>query len=245
MNQKTMTIRGLSFRWQEDAALLFSAIDSDFAPGSVSALMGANGVGKTTFLEAISGRLAPTSGKVALGERPAQPEDFNYLPQDSTRLLFSHLTLQENIALLRHPSGENLPSPMAALFSGAGVLSRYPAQCSGGQRQRAAVCRAILDMPHFPVTILDESLSALSRDAKTLLGSYLTEVAHACGAVVILVTHDVFDAMRFGDRVLALSGDRLSVFDTRDVKSEADCWRFADRREEILHSLRSAENNPE
>jgi ABC-type sulfate/molybdate transport systems ATPase subunit len=241
MNKQPLTIRDICFRWNSTAKFLFSGINCDFAPGSVSALMGANGTGKTTLLEVICKRLATERGKIEISDRPAQYDDFNYLPQDCSRLLFSHLTLTENIALQRASSKNEVPPNVAALFKDNGVLSRYPAQCSGGQRQRAAVCRAVLDMPHFPATLLDESFSSLSRDAKALLGPELKRAANGSGAIVIFVSHDVFDAMRFGDRVLTLTGGRLSSFDTSDVITENDCWQQTSRREEILHNLRASD----
>jgi ABC-type sulfate/molybdate transport systems ATPase subunit len=239
MNKRTLSIRDIGFRWNGATEFLFSGIDCDFVPGSVSALMGGNGTGKTTFLEVICQRLIAERGKVEIGARPSEHGDFNYLPQDSNRLLFAHLTLMDNIALQRVASNGKIPPSMSLLFNDASVLSRYPTQCSGGQRQRAAVCRAILDMPNFPVTLLDESFSSLSGDAKASLGPELKRTAKAFGAVVIFVSHDVFDAMRFGDRVLTLTSGRLSTFDTSDVVTEEDCWQQTSRREEILHSLRS------
>lgn len=243
MNKHTLSIRDIGFRWNAATEFLFSGIDCDFVPGSVTALMGGNGTGKTTFLEVICRRLPAERGKVEIDARPSEYDDFNYLPQDSSRLLFSHLTLMDNIALQRVASNGKIPPSMSSLFTDPGMLSRYPMQCSGGQRQRAAVCRAILDMPYFPVTLLDESFSSLSGDAKASLGPELKRAAKAFGAVVIFISHDVFDAMRFGDRVLTLTGGRLSAFDTSDIVTEDDCWRQTRRREEILHSLRSDNTN--
>lgn len=241
MQGQALKIRDICFRWSKTEKFLLSQISCEFPPGSVSALMGANGSGKTTLLELICGRLAVELGTVEIGGEKAEKDDFNYLPQDSTRLLFSHLTLGENIALQRASSNGEIPAIATALFKDPSVLSRYPARCSGGQRQRAAICRAILDMPHFPVTLLDESFSALSDDAKNLLGPELKRAAAASGTVVVFVSHDLFDAMQFGDRVLTLNHGRLLAFDTSDVKTEVDCWNQAGRREEILRSLRATE----
>lgn len=203
--------------------------------------MGANGTGKTTFLEVVAQRLAADDGTVETNGRLVQQDDFNYVPQDSDRLLFAHLTLKENIAL--QLSNLDIPPAMSKLFDSSDALSRYPAQCSGGQRQRAVICRAILDMSFFPFTLLDESFSSLSRDAKALLGPELKRVARESGAVVIFVSHDVVDAMCFGDRVLILGGGQMSVFDTSQIQSEEDCWREKIHREQILRRLRIAESN--
>ena len=237
-----LVLRELVFRWPQSAHALFSGVSLEFFPGTVSTLMGANGTGKTTLLEVVSGRLSPESGDVRLNNSP-HLDDFNYLPQNSARLLFSHLTLSDNIALQR-TNHRSLPSLVDKLFKDPSTLSRYPAQCSGGQRQRAAVCRAILDMPHFPVTLLDESFSQLSSDAKGLLGSALKDTAKTSGAIVLLVTHDLFDAMRFGDRVLTLAGGQVTAFDTTDISSEDDCWSLVARREEILRSVFLTEAQP-
>ncbi len=237
-----LVLRELVFRWSKTAQSLFSGVSLELFPGTVSTLMGANGTGKTTLLEVVSGRLAAESGDVRLGNAP-HLDDFNYLPQNSARLLFSHLTLGENIALQRTNHGPLSPL-IDGLFKDPVTLSRYPAQCSGGQRQRAVVCRAILDMPHFPVTLLDESFSQLSSDAKSLLGSALHDTARASGAIVLLVTHDLFDAMRFGNQVLALAAGRVAAFDTSDIASEEDCWSQVARREEILRSVFLSEAQP-
>ncbi len=238
MKQLPLKVHDLAFLWPGAEKCLFSGVSFEFVPGTVSAIMGANGSGKTTWLEVISQRLPAERGNVRAGDRPVLADDFNYLPQDSARLLFSHLTLADNIALQRDAGNASLPPMVRDLFREKETLARYPAQCSGGQRQRAVVCRAILDMPHFPVTLLDESFSQLSRDAKATLGPALRNTAKESGAIVVFVTHDLFDAMRFADQVLVLADGQLAGFDTSDVTSEEDCWKQVARREEILHRLR-------
>jgi ABC-type nitrate/sulfonate/bicarbonate transport system ATPase subunit len=237
MRQSPLILHALTFRWPESENPLFAGLSEEFAPGTVSAVMGANGSGKTTLLEVVAGRMLAETGKVLLGDMPANSDDFNYLPQDSARLLFPHLTLADNIALQRMTTNGSIPTLVNDLFLDDTALTRYPAHCSGGQRQRAAVCRAVLDMPSFPVTLLDESFSHLSRDAKATVGAAIQNTARESGAIVVFVTHDLLDAMRLGDRVLALASGKTAIFDTSDIQSEADCWRETARREAILRSL--------
>jgi ABC-type nitrate/sulfonate/bicarbonate transport system ATPase subunit len=244
MNRPPLVARDVTFRWLGADEPLFSGVSAEFSPGTVTAVMGANGAGKTTFLELISRRLVPEHGALHLGDSLATEEDFNYLPQDSTRLLFSHLTLAENIALRRETGNVGLPALEQGLFPDSRTLTRYPAQCSGGQRQRAVVCRALLDLPYFPATLLDESFSHLSRDARTVLGPAMRQLAQESNAIVLFVSHDVFESMLYGDRLVTLARGHVDSFDTRGVTSEDDCWRESTLRDEVLHSLRLSEGGP-
>jgi ABC-type nitrate/sulfonate/bicarbonate transport system ATPase subunit len=238
MKPSSLIVQGLSYTWSKTSRPVFQDVSFKLSTGNVLAIMGANGTGKTTLLEVISGRLPATSGTVLLDERNVLPESFNYLPQDSSRLLFSHLTLSDNLAIRRKLNLNSSAKILQQLFEDDNVLSHYPEQYSGGQRQRATVCRAVLDIPNFPVTLLDESFSQLSRDAKAIVGPILGIAAKETGAMVVFVSHDLFDAMRYGDKILILADGKTSIFDTSDIDSEDDCWRESSLRDKILLAFR-------
>ena len=205
-------------------------------PGSVTGLLGPNGCGKTTLLDVLSSRLPPTSGRVRLQGRAPALTDFNYLPQDFSRLLFRHLTLRQNIELLRPVASRNgvLPTLVDALFSDTDTLCRPPGKCSGGQKQRAALCRAIADVAAFPATLLDEPFSQLSREHKPLLyDSLRTQVAHSA-AIALVVTHDIHEALLLSDFVAVFSPDGLTCHDARHVASPDDLLRTDPVRNAIL-----------
>lgn len=236
MNAKPLYIRHLTFRWPGQG-YLFDDLNLDFPDSCVTAIMGNNGTGKTTLLELIACRLSPSSGKIVIGGDSAKPLQFNYNPQRSERLLFPHLTIEENISL-QHPNHRtsNL-FQIDSLFPNLSVLQTYPAQCSGGQRQRAVLARALLDVPNFPVTLLDESFSQLSDDAKAAVGPLLVPLARESSSVLVFVSHDLCDAMCFADQVLVLGSGSPRSFNTSSIGSKADFWSRAELRDEVQRAL--------
>lgn len=230
--------------------VLFPELTLDFFSGTVTAVMGANGSGKTTLLEVVGGRRSPGSGTVETvtgvdgpsKSVPLKLEDCNYVPQESSRLLFSHLTVAENIALRRGRDRDAPDGLISGLFPDS-LLARYPASCSGGERQRAAICRAVMEIPDFPITLLDEPFSQLSGGAKDRLFPAIRDAVTASDAIVLLVTHDLFEGMILGDRVLVLASDATTVFDTSDISTEADAWERRDLRDDILRALRRSDHS--
>ncbi len=184
------------------------------APGSVLAITGENGSGKTSTLDMIAGLLACTDGKISLNGKVFDDSNINQFVQPELRGvstvfqgggLFSHMTVEKNVVFGRGAAFRNTPRFDTAIeqFDLAGLLSRKPSTLSGGQRQRVALARAFLAPSE--ILLLDEpttSLDAVSRDEvrhalKTFFETY--------SGVVILVSHDDAEVSELATNVAKIS----------------------------------------
>ena len=185
----------------------------EYAPASVTALIGPSGSGKSTLLSAIAGFIAPQSGHVAydeqnLNELSADNRPVSILFQDNN--LFPHLTVAQNVGLalgprLRLSNDEcGLVRDVLEKVDLAGMEDRKPAALSGGQQSRVAIARTLLQ--DKPVVLLDEPFAALGPGLKAEMLKLVRDELRAAGKTVIMVTHEPDDAERFADYV-ALVGD--------------------------------------
>ena len=213
----------LSFSWKPNTPKLFGSLDKCFKSGTIAAILGPNGVGKTTLFNIIANRLPSSSGHVLLNDSPMRKTDFNFMIQDPSRLLFSHLTLAENIALVKRDLEiQDFKCIKQLIFPKEDVLGRYPSQASGGQRQRAVLYRTLSDVPNFPVTLLDEPFSQLSQDIKLPLYEQIRCIIRGSMQIILLITHDISEALLLSDEVLVLTSHQISSFDTSQILNPTD-----------------------
>jgi len=191
-------------------------LDLDVRDGELLVLLGPSGSGKTTVLRCVAGLEEPTTGDVVIGERVvthASPAERDVAMVFQTPALYPHLSVRENIAFpleLRGVSDAQITRRVleaAARLSLQDVLDRLPAQLSEGQRQRAALGRAIVRGPQ--VFLLDEPLSRLDSTLRIELRGELLSLHRALGATMIYVTHDQTEAMTMGQRIAVLHEGRL------------------------------------
>ena len=173
----------------------------DVAAGESALVLGPSGSGKSTLLAAICGLLAPTSGSVSVagtevtGLSGAQRDAFRarhvgLVPQ--TLHLIPVLDARDNVRLARHLAGlPGDPAHVDACLDGLGLVAlarRRPAELSVGEAQRVAIARAVVNRP--PLILADEPTSALDDAACDKALALLTEQARACGATLVVATHD-------------------------------------------------------
>ncbi len=184
------------------------AISLDIAPGEFVSIVGPSGCGKSTLLSLISGILAPTSGAVLIdGKTVSGPSRAcGYMLQHDH--LFGWRTILENVLLGPEIQGQDLA---AARKRGLELLGRYglrefvdhyPHQLSGGMRQRAALARTLCTGPE--VLLLDEPFSALDYQTRLAISDEIGLILRGEGKTVILVTHDISEAISMTDRVIVL-----------------------------------------
>lgn len=184
-------------------------ITLSIASGEFVAIIGPSGCGKSTLLSIISGLFAPTEGQVSIdGRAVAGPNrKVGYMLQQD--YLFEWRTILENAVLGAEIQG----APMAkARERATQLLSRYglgqflhylPRQLSGGMRQRAALARTLCTDPD--IVLLDEPFSALDSQTRLALADEITEILRREAKTVILVTHDIGEAISMAERVVVLS----------------------------------------
>ena len=208
-------------------------VDLDVVDGELLVLLGPSAAGKTSILRCIAGLDEPTTGEIVIGERlvtnvPPAERDVAMVFQNHA--LYPHLTVRENIAFpleMRGVSGSQMARRVAEAAERVGItaqLERYPAQLSEGERQRAALGRAIVRGPQ--AFLLDEPLSRLDARLRIELRAELLRLHRGLGATMIYATSDQTEAMTMGDRIAVLHEGRLRQIGTpADVyQRPADVW---------------------
>src|SRR6266496_2572865 len=211
----SVTLRRLSKEFDGGIQALHD-LDLDVRDGGLLVLLGPSGSGKTTVLRCIAGLEEPTGGDVVIGERvvthdPPAARDVAMVFQ--TPALYPHLTVRDNIAFpleMRGADDAQIARRVGEAAERLGlqaVLDRRPAQLSEGERQRAALGRAIVRAPQ--AFLLDEPLSRLDATLRIELRGELLALHRALGATMIYVTHDQTEAMTMGQRIAVLHEGRL------------------------------------
>jgi molybdate transport system ATP-binding protein len=183
-------------------------------PGEVFCLVGPSGSGKTTLLRIIAGLTRPDSGSISLGKRvwvDARSEVFLAPRRREVGLVFQdypvfpHLTVRKNVAFAAKDPA--LVPDLLDRFGIGHLADRMPEAISGGERQRTAVCQALARQPR--VLLLDEPFSALDLDSRIQARRSFWDLAREQGICVLLITHDLMDAVAGRGRVAALIKGRL------------------------------------
>jgi len=188
--------------------------------GEVVALVGASGAGKTTVLKLVNRLLLPGAGDVRVQDKDTREWDpirlrrsVGYVIQEIG--LFPHLTVADNIAVvprLERWSDDRVAARVRELLALMDLdpdtyANRWPDELSGGQRQRVGVARALAIDP--PVLLLDEPFGALDPVTRRQLQSEFRRIQARLRKSVLLVTHDMGEAMMLGDRVGVMDDGRL------------------------------------
>ena len=192
--------------------------------GELVCLLGVSGAGKTTLFNIISGLVKPDEGKVLLdGEDiTGKPGKISYMLQKD--LLLPYRTIEDNVALPLLLKGEKKATARekaAALFGQFGLdgtQKQYPAQLSGGMRQRAALLRTYLFSQD--VALLDEPFSALDTLTKSAIHRWYLEVMEQIRLSTIFITHDIDEAILLSDRIYLLSGQPGRVTEEITISRE-------------------------
>lgn len=194
----------------------YTALDRlslDIREGEFFSLLGPSGCGKTTTLRLIAGFETPDRGEITLGGQditklPPNLRDTNTVFQSYA--LFPHMTVAENVAyplrMRGTPKAEIASRVMEAIekVSLGKFADRLPHQMSGGQRQRAALARAIVGRPK--ILLLDEPLGALDLKLREQMQHVLVDLQKSLGITFIYVTHDQGEALSMSDRIAVMNG---------------------------------------
>jgi sulfate transport system ATP-binding protein len=191
--------------------------------GSLTALLGPSGGGKSTLLRVIAGLEVPDSGEVlfsgeAVTTLPAQERGVGFVFQHYAA--FKHMTVRDNIAfglkIRKRPKDEirDRVDELLALVHLGGWADRYPAQLSGGQRQRMALARALAVQPR--VLLLDEPFGALDATVRKELRDWLRKLHDEVHVTTIFVTHDQEEALEVAQQVAVINVGRIEQTGTPD-----------------------------
>lgn len=216
-----------SIRLEKISARVLKEIDLTVADGELFVLLGPSGAGKSTLLQAIAG-LLPCKGRIffdgeCVDRVPPHRRRVGYLFQDL--LLFPHLTVRGNLqlAMARGKSDRKASKDRIAelleRFGISGLADRYPAQTSGGEKQRTALARALATDPR--ILLLDEPFGSLDPPHARRLRRELKAHQRHFGITTVFVTHNWEEAEQLEDRIGMVRDGRLVEFPDRSGAEEA------------------------
>lgn len=218
--------------------------DAVIRPGELVAFVGPSGCGKSTLLHMPAGLELPSSGQMLADAEPIYGPHPNRTLMFQENALYPWLTLQQNVALalefqqVEKTSAHAAASRWLAKVNLEGFESYYPHQVSGGMRQRAALARAFIARPR--ALLLDEPFGALDALTRMTLQDMLRELIREEQPTVLLVTHDVNEALFLADRILVF-GERpatvLKEFKLAHYEKTHDLSGLSGMRREILALL--------
>ena len=243
-----LAVHGLS-KTYADGTHALQGISFAAAPGEVVALVGASGCGKTTLLRLLAGLDQADAGTIAVNGQAAGPG-----PHRAVSAVFQEprlmpwLSAGDNIGF-GAPSLDRAEraSRSAALLQRvglAGLGDKLPKALSGGQQQRVAIARALVGRPG--ILLLDEPFSALDPFIRRSLHGLLLDLQRELRPTVVMVTHDVDEAVLLADRVIVMRPRPGRLAATVPVPlarpRDPDASVFADTRRRVMHAIAGAQD---
>jgi NitT/TauT family transport system ATP-binding protein len=206
-----------------DNFYLYENFSLDIAPYSVTAILGGSGSGKSTLGRMTAGMLKPTQGEVILSSELTNLCDTVYIDQNPMNSIFPWQTVQRN---LTYPLQKLKKTPLEIqervnylthVFHLENLLTSYPLQLSGGELQRLALARLLSWRPKL--VILDESFSALDQNLREQITDSLQEIIKHDKMTVILITHNIPEALKLANRCIVLGKRPVSIIYDIDVNN--------------------------
>lgn len=239
-----------AYRRKGDVVEAVAGLDLEIERGEIVALIGPSGCGKSTLLHIIAGLYEPTAGQVTYGGAPIRSVNtaVGYMTQKETLLPWR--TVLDNIALPleivgvpkmeRYRRSQDLIDSMSL----SGFEHKYPRELSGGMRKRAALARMLVYSPE--TLLLDEPFGALDAQLKIAMHDLLLRLHGVHEQTIVLVTHDLVEAITLADRVIVLTNrpariaaaQRVSLGRPRNVHEVRFSTAFKEIYEVLWEHLR-------
>lgn len=251
-----LSVTGLAktYETKKGAVPVIADLTFDVRVGEIACIVGPSGIGKTTLLKCLTGLQSISSGAARIDGKliDGPPEEMALVFQEYTRSLMPWLTVYKNVRLplkhLRLPR-EELESRISGALAAVGLSgneNKYPWQLSGGMQQRVAIARAIAYRPE--VLVMDEPFASVDAQTRFELEDLCLRVREEFGMTIVIVTHDIDEAVYLSDRVIVL-GERparvtkiidIDFGEPRDQLKTRVLPEFAALRTEILGLIRKA-----
>jgi NitT/TauT family transport system ATP-binding protein len=239
-----------------EATTALKSISLEVKQGEFLAILGPSGCGKSTLLQIVAGLIDGTAGEVVLSGKPviAPPPEMIYLFQQYSKSLLPWRTVEQNIALVFESKGmkkRDIAARCGEYLGMVGLASfrkHYPWQLSGGMQQRVAIARALAAQPR--VLLLDEPFSAVDALTRIELQSLVLDLWARQGLTILLITHDVDEAVFMAGRIAVLSSRPSTVemvvatelSRPRDAMGTRELPRFLQLRHELVTHLLNRQN---
>lgn len=254
MSDVILEIKGINriYKDEENTVEALQDINLSVKKGEFISIIGSSGCGKTTLLRLIAGLDKPQSGELLLdGEEITEPNPRRgYVFQQGS--LFQWLTVEQNIsaglkARRVYKENKHRVAEYIDLIGLNGFEKAYPHQISGGMAQRVAIARALINDPE--VLLLDEPMGALDSFTRADIQDKLLELRHSNNATMILVTHDVDEAIYLSDRIVIMTPRPGKISEILEVNMPHPRHRggtdFLAIRRNILEKFHMASAYPE
>ncbi|MGO2111862.1 MAG: ABC transporter ATP-binding protein, partial [Pseudoclavibacter sp.] len=201
-----------------------AGLNFSLGEGELGSIVGPSGAGKTTLLRILSGLMAPTEGVVRIGGADVDgvPQGMAMVFQDYGRSLLPWLTVERNVAfplkgvVKDRAERDRLVAESLEAVGLGDATTRFPWQLSGGMQQRVAIARALASRPRL--LLMDEPFASLDAQTRAGLEDLVLRIRDQFGITVLVVTHDIDEAVYLADRVLVLSKSPAHVLD--DIRVE-------------------------
>jgi NitT/TauT family transport system ATP-binding protein len=251
MGPTVLIVKGLHHAYAR-AQVAIADLTFDVNAGEIVSIVGPSGCGKTTLLKALAGLLQPTEGTIQFQGEAVQgvPGRLAMVFQEYGRSLLPWMTVDANIELpLRYKAIDSIErarrvseSLQAVGLSGFG--NRYPWQLSGGMQQRVAIARALAYHPKL--LLMDEPFASVDAQTRADLEDLAAAVRDQFDITIVLVTHDIDEAVYLSDRVVVLSSAPSMVLDQividlsrpRDQIVTKASEQFVAKRSEVARLIR-------
>jgi len=232
-----------------DGRTIIEDINIHLNKGELVSLLGLSGSGKTTLFQVISGLVRPDSGAVFLSDENVteKPGKISYMLQKD--LLLPHKKVIDNAALplvirgMSKKEARHKADPYFSEFGLNGTQYQYPAQLSGGMRQRAALLRTYLGSEG--VALLDEPFSALDMITKGQMHTWYLEVMSRIDLSTLFITHDIDEALTLSDRIYIMTGNpgridhELKIETPRNARKDYSLTEeFLEYKRQIMKTLK-------
>lgn len=244
-------IDNLSHRFQRNSEPVLQNLSLEIEDGQSLAIIGESGCGKSTLLHMLAGLSQPTAGQVHIQGQPVRNPHPEWNMMFQRPALFPWLNVEQNVALGLEFTGQTVHKSrrVSEMLDRVGLVGHgkaRPQDLSGGQQQRVALARSLAVSPE--VILLDEPFSALDAFTRRSLQREVTQIAREQGVTLVLVTHDVDEALIMGDQVVVMGrnpGSFQSLLDNslaypRDPVSTA----FQSLRRDLMTRFQKSVNRP-
>ena len=235
-NEACIDLQGVEIRYKANEPPAVDSLNLQVRTGEVLCLLGPSGSGKTTILRAINRMVPISAGRLLLRGHDISELDtykhrrsLGYVPQAAG--LFPHMTVFQNLCIPLRLAGvdvgewkERVQRTIAQVELGEELLPRWPRSLSGGQAQRVAVARALVHGPDC--VLMDEPFSALDPLTRSDVQQQFVQLKGRIGSTVLIVTHDLAEAVLLGDRIALLRHGQLMQEGTAEEMNEAPANEF-------------------
>ncbi len=227
-NRPLLVAESVAKTYETDRRLHAVVGDVSFAlrAGEFISIVGPSGCGKTTLLNLLCGVIPLTAGRVTWRGQPltGMPRRVGYMLQKDLllpwRTALANVTLGLELKDLPRAERRNRAHAMLRTVGLSDFHAYYPAALSGGMRQRVALARTLVTDPE--VILLDEPFASLDFQTKLLLESDMARLVRSEGRAVLMITHDIEEAVSLSDRVLVLSHQPARILAVHDIELDTE-----------------------